>query len=223
MDNASIIKGLSKPLTASDVELRVGNVSAKGATLLLYKTARTDIQRLNDVVGVNWKREHYYDSSDLLVCKISIFNGTEWVSREDVGEKSNAHADKGYYSDAMKRAGFSWGIGVELYKAPFIFVKCETIQQGKGYKLTEPWFFNDVVVSQYEMDDNNLQICLTKKQNNTTVYSNFTKQPLQERIANAVKRLQNCHPDNLPVKLQEAITALGDRPDFEQFKIQQND
>lgn len=38
-------------LTADQIEVKVKQVSAKGAVLLLYKTARTDMELLDKVVG----------------------------------------------------------------------------------------------------------------------------------------------------------------------------
>jgi hypothetical protein len=47
-------------------------------------------------------------------------------------------AAKGEASDAFKRACFKWGLGRELYTAPFIWVPAEkcTIKQGKNGKYT---------------------------------------------------------------------------------------
>ena len=168
------VEALSKPLCASDVEVRVGVVTAKGVSLLLYKTARTDIARLNEAVGLNWKREHYYDAKGLLLCKISIFNGSEWVGREDVGVESNTQKQKGLYSDAMKRSGFSWGIGIELYKAPFIFITCETVKDGNSYKLKNRYAFNNAYVSDYLVCDNGLHIIIKDSRKANTIFDNLT-------------------------------------------------
>ena len=45
-----------------------------------------------------------------------------WVSRSNVGTESNIEQEKGQASDAIKRAGFMWEIGTELYTAPQIKV-----------------------------------------------------------------------------------------------------
>ena len=49
----------------------------------------------------------------------------EWIGKEDTGTESNTEADKGLASDSFKRACVNWGIGRELYTAPFIWVKKE--------------------------------------------------------------------------------------------------
>ena len=66
-----------------------------------------------------------------MYCGISVFDEKrgQWITKWDCGVESNfGDKQKSEASDAFKRAGFKWGIGVELYTAPFIWVpadKCE--------------------------------------------------------------------------------------------------
>ncbi len=46
----------------------------------------------------------------------------EWVAKQDVGTMSYSEKEKGQASDSFKRACFNWGIGRELYSAPFIWI-----------------------------------------------------------------------------------------------------
>ena len=136
MDN-KIITELCKPLTDSEIELRIGNVfENKGFSLLAYKTARADIKRLNDVCGLRWKNKFFYDEKKLLCCEILIYDEEikEWIGRSDVGTESYTEKEKGSYSDARKRAGFSWGIGIELYKFPFIYIAWNDWYEKDGKK-----------------------------------------------------------------------------------------
>lgn len=132
-------------LKADEIELRVGNVSKKGYTLLLYKDARVDMNILDETVGVeNWQREHYECKGNLF-CRVGIninFNKPEkepyWVWKSDCGTESNTEKEKGESSDSFKRACFCFGIGRELYSSPFVFIHCETVKKdGKGYDLPE--------------------------------------------------------------------------------------
>ena len=116
-----------RPLRADEVECRVGTVSksGKGLSLLLYKNARVDMDVLDETVGaMRWKREHTRDNRN---CTVSIYDTDlgEWVSKEDTGTESNTEAEKGLASDSFKRACVNWGIGRELYTAPFIWVRPE--------------------------------------------------------------------------------------------------
>lgn len=114
-----------RKLKADEIECRIGQIKATGLTLLLYKDARCDMNVLDETVGpLNWKREHTRENRN---CIVSIYDEDkkEWVGKEDTGSESNTEADKGLASDSFKRACVNWGIGRELYTAPFIWVKGE--------------------------------------------------------------------------------------------------
>ena len=116
-----------RTLNADEIECRVGTVTDKGVSLLMYKDARVDMRLLDEVVGcMNWKREHQIINGNLY-CTVSIYNKDtkEWVSKQDVGVESNTEKEKGQASDAFKRACFNWGIGRELYTCPFVWVNLE--------------------------------------------------------------------------------------------------
>lgn len=111
-----------RALTADDIECRVSTVSDKGCSLLLYKDARCDMKILDETVGPeNWKRSHELINGNLF-CNVSLWDEgkKEWVTKQDVGTESYTEKEKGQASDAFKRACFNWGIGRELYTAPFI-------------------------------------------------------------------------------------------------------
>jgi hypothetical protein len=118
------LKDLQKPLDIADIDFRVQSINKGGfATILAYKDARVDINRLNDVCGVlGWKREHTRENKN---CIVSIWNDEikQWVSKEDTGTESMAEAQKGLASDSFKRSCFNFGIGIELYDYPVIQIK----------------------------------------------------------------------------------------------------
>lgn len=131
-----------RELTADDIEVKVKKITGKGAVLLLYKTARTDMDILDETVGAeNWTCD-YRDIKGNLYCGIGIRAGvtSDFVWKWDCGIESREDGDgnqkKGEASDAFKRAGFKWGIGRELYTAPFIFVPAERIKI--EYRLKNP-------------------------------------------------------------------------------------
>ncbi|MEG2081363.1 MAG: Rad52/Rad22 family DNA repair protein [Oscillospiraceae bacterium] len=118
-----------KDLTKFDIDVRVCNINDKGASLLLYKDARCDMRILDEIVGAeNWQRKHYECKGNLF-CSVGINVNydtkdaqKEWIWKDDCGSESNAEKEKGEASDSFKRACFNWGIGRELYTAPFIWV-----------------------------------------------------------------------------------------------------
>lgn len=126
-----------RKLKADEIDCRIGQIKQNGLTLLLYKDARCDMNVLDESVGpMNWKRTHTRDNKN---CVVSIWDEDkkEWVSKEDTGTESNTEAEKGLASDSFKRACVNWGIGRELYTAPFIWVKaedCKIISSNGKYK-----------------------------------------------------------------------------------------
>lgn len=113
-------------LTSDDIEVKVKQVKANGAALLLYKTSRTDMDLLDETVGPeNWACD-YKEIKGNLYCGITVTVDGRPVTKWDCGIESRSDGEgnekKGEASDAFKRAGFKWGIGRELYTGPFIWV-----------------------------------------------------------------------------------------------------
>lgn len=140
MDNNDILKQLSAPLNIEDVDFRIQSINNGGfATILAYKDARVDMNRLDAVCGPNWQKEYkYIENKGLLFCRVGIKINDEWIWREDLGAESFSDKEKGQASDAFKRACFNWGIGRELYDYPVIQVKLNadefTITDGPNNK-----------------------------------------------------------------------------------------
>ena len=137
-------------LNIDEIECRIAQVSkeGKGISLLLYKTARTDANLLDETFGEEmWENDFKLIDGVLyggigihrLVSDIDGRVKDNVIWKWDAGTESYTEAEKGRASDAFKRAGFKWGIGRELYTAPFIFIpkdKCE-IKDGKCYEKFE--------------------------------------------------------------------------------------
>lgn len=142
-----------RALKADEIEVRVGTVGQKGVTMLLYKNARVDRQILDETFGqLNWQ-DKYSENKGNLFCSIGVYDADkkEWVWKEDCGTESQTEKEKGEASDAFKRAGFRWGIGIELYTSPFIFlpVATEADPYNKGrYKMVNKYELNGIYVSE---------------------------------------------------------------------------
>ena len=124
-----------RDLRADEIDCRIAMVKQSGLSLLLYKDARCDMNILDETVGAfNWQRSHTRDNAN---CTVSIYDEDkkQWVSKEDTGTESNTEKEKGLASDSFKRACFNWGIGRELYTAPFIWIdaSCCNLTNGKCY------------------------------------------------------------------------------------------
>lgn len=126
-------------LREDEIECKIAQIKDnQGVALLLYKTARTDILLLDETFGkMNWQCE-YKEVKGNMYCGISVFDRSknQWVTKWDCGVESVfGDKQKGEASDSFKRAGFKWGVGIELYTAPFVWIpsdKCN-IRGGKCY------------------------------------------------------------------------------------------
>lgn len=127
-------------LRADEIECRISQISDKGLSLLLYKTARTDANLLDETVGFDRWQNDFKVVDGVLYGGIGIeLNDGEWVWKWDAGTESNTEAEKGRASDAFKRAGFKFGVGRELYTAPRIWISADkcNIQNRKCYDTFE--------------------------------------------------------------------------------------
>lgn len=127
-----------RKLSADEIDVRVSTINENGCSLLLYKDSRVDQNILDETVGpMNWQRRHCRDNAN---CEVGIWDKDKemWIWKEDTGTESYTEKEKGLASDSFKRACFNWGIGRELYTAPFIWIpsKCVTIKEKNGKKTT---------------------------------------------------------------------------------------
>ena len=113
---------LKQPLKVNQIDFKVAQVAKSGdavwANILAYKDARVDMNVLDEAVGpMNWTCSYQRDSKGVLQCTIGIWDEDkkQWVYKTSNGVESDFEAEKGEYSDALKRCGFLWSIGRGLY------------------------------------------------------------------------------------------------------------
>lgn len=114
----------TRKLQAKEISCRVQQINENGLSLLLYITSRAAMNLLDDTFGpLMWKRESKEVNGEER-CVVSVYNSEirEWISRDDVGTASYTEKEKGRASDAFKRACVNFGIGRELYSAPYIWI-----------------------------------------------------------------------------------------------------
>ena len=144
-------------LRADEIDCRIAQIKDNGLSLLLYKDARCDMNILDETVGpMNWQRRHVRENAN---CIVSIYDTEKgvWIEKEDTGTESNTEAQKGLASDSFKRACFNWGIGRELYTAPFIWINrqdCNIKESGKDRNGNPRFVCNDrFTVTSISYDD----------------------------------------------------------------------
>lgn len=124
-------------LRAEEIECRIATINEQGISILLYKDARVDQRILDETFSLfGWKRSHQCINGNLY-CTVEIYDKETgmWISKQDVGSAGSAEKEKSQASDSFKRACFNWGIGRELYSAPFIWVPASNVNiQKRGEK-----------------------------------------------------------------------------------------
>lgn len=181
-------------LTADEIEVKVKQVTEKGAVALLYKTARTDMALLDETVGAeNWQTD-YREIKGNMYCGIGIWFDSErgyvwkWNCGTESREDGEGNEKKGEASDAFKRAGTLWGIGRELYTAPFIFLNVETKEKNGKYILADK--FQTFEVAEITYEGRNIKSVRIVDNHGNVVFGGTRRE-------NA-KRANNAPPEELP-------------------------
>lgn len=214
-----------RTLKADEIDVKVGNVTKSGYTLLLYKNARVDMTILDETVGVaNWQRDHKEVKGNLY-CGIGInfpialkqpqsdvevyFGGNSetilqdrWVWKWDCGvESAFGDKEKGEASDSFKRAGFNWGIGRELYTSPSIKIDCETLEEkdknGKiVYKIPNKEKYRTFRVKEIEYNDKReISKLIIIDNNNVQVFP-------KNKIENHIENITTAPVEDFDLKMQ---------------------
>lgn len=145
-------------LKAEEIECRMATRKDNGCSLLLYKDARVDQNILDETVGsMNWQRHHSRDNAN---CIVSIWDSdkNQWIEKEDTGTESYSEAEKGLASDSFKRACFNWGIGRELYTAPFIWINGSVDKYAKFYVKSIGYDDNRCINALSIVDENGKEV-----------------------------------------------------------------
>lgn len=137
--NCNNSAGFVRLLRADEIECRVSVINERGLSLLLFKDARVDQKILDETfTPFGWRRTHQSIDGNLY-CTVEIWDKEkqQWIAKQDVGTVSYSEKEKGQASDSFKRACFNWGIGRELYTAPFIWISAENVSiKPKGDRYT---------------------------------------------------------------------------------------
>lgn len=165
-------------LKAEEIECRVGVINEKGLSLLLFKDARVDQKILDETfTPFGWKRSHQVIDGNLY-CTVEIWDGekNQWISKQDVGTGSYSEKEKGQASDSFKRACFNWGIGRELYSAPFIWIPAALVKirfEDNRYKTSDRFCVKAIAYN----DSREIRSLEITGSSGKTVFSMPMKQP----------------------------------------------
>lgn len=196
-----------RELRADEIDCRVGMCKPNGCTLLLYKDARCDMNILDESVGaMNWQRKHTRDNAN---CIVSIWDDDkkQWIEKEDTGTESNTEAEKGLASDSFKRACFNWGIGRELYTAPFIWIPSDKYEKNDKNQPKVGFIVTEMTVKDRKITSLSIANAKTKE----VVYTYGTKAEAKKAPA---KKAQ-------PKALAETAATKPDEPEMTKDEARQ--
>ena len=146
-------KPVVRLLRADEIECRVSIINERGLALLLFKDARVEQKILDETfTPFGWRRTHQSIEGNLY-CTVEVWDKekSQWIAKQDVGTTSYSEKEKGQASDSFKRACFNWGIGRELYTAPFIWITAEAVKiQKKDNKFVTSEKFSVEAISYNE-------------------------------------------------------------------------
>jgi hypothetical protein len=210
---------MNKPrlLKPDEISCRVQSLSENkskgtvGAVILLYKDARVDMSILDETFGpMNWQREHI-EIGGKMFCTIAVWDEDkkQWVSKQDVGVESNTEATKGESSDSFKRSGTNWGVGRELYTAPFMYIQLEAEEwytdQQSGKPKTKPGFVLSVKEITYN-DNREIKTLVLVDKSGRERFS-FGKGKARNDVPTE-------EPDKAPIKTSAKVTLSIDPAEY---------
>lgn len=125
-----ILAELRRPFEPVAIKFKGQSANREGdkALVVPYIDARLVVERLNHVVGGEWSQTYELMGKSLW-CHLTVLGET----RPDLGA---GYDGKGLVSDALKRAGVQFGIGVSVYASPSLWLahgpQCDIKVTGEG-------------------------------------------------------------------------------------------
>lgn len=206
-------QGLIRLLKAEEIECRISTINEKGLSLLLYKDARVDQRILDETFGAfGWKRSHQCIDGNLY-CTVEILDreSGQWVAKQDVGTTGYTEKEKSQASDSFKRACFNWGIGRELYSAPFIWIPAARAgiwQKGDRYFSNERFTVSAIAYN----DNREIASLEIKDSHGQTVYSLGQGRNARDEQQKEEKTVRKA-PDGQSVQNVQAVQSRQEKQD----------
>ena len=205
-------------LKAEEIECRISTINERGLSLLLYKDARVDQRILDETFGaLGWQRSHQCIEGNLY-CTVAVYDkesGT-WVAKQDVGTTGYTEKEKSQASDSFKRACFNWGIGRELYTAPFIWIpsgRAEIQKKGDRFICSDRF---GVTAIGYSSDREIISLTIANSKGET-VYE--LKEPAVKKSSHRKESITGKQMDSLKAELKR--TGVPMEAVQERYKVQE--
>jgi hypothetical protein len=122
MNATETLQALSSPFDPADVHFKPQHVSGNRCLAVAYLDARSVMDRLDAVCGLNWQDAYEVLPGGSVLCRLQVLVDGQWITKTDVGSPSEQPDDgdkmKAAFSDALKRTAVKFGIGRYLYRLP---------------------------------------------------------------------------------------------------------
>jgi hypothetical protein len=130
---------LAAPFDPSEVHWKPQAVSGNRALAIAYVDARSIMDRLDMVLGIDgWTDRYHIQPDGSVICWLRCKIGDRWITKTDVGSPSEQQdggdRTKASFSDAIKRAAVKFGVGRYLYRLPSQW--CDYDSQRRQFKST---------------------------------------------------------------------------------------
>lgn len=160
---------MSAPITPEEMEWKVQSKTLKNdkckSLYVCYFTRAVAIARLNEAFGLNWSASYttggfvhhkeYGDGTEDVTyteCTIHVLTDNGLISRSDRASSSDVEPAKSGVSNSFKRAVSKYGMGLELYKYPKVYVECTGSGQSKnGYYAPKDSVLQNAWVQIYQL------------------------------------------------------------------------
>lgn len=203
-------------LLADEIECRVATINENGLSLLLFKDARVDQKILDETfTPFGWRRSHQTIDGNLY-CTVEIWDDDkeQWVGKQDVGTMSYSEKEKGQASDSFKRACFNWGIGRELYTAPFIWIPAGKVTiQKKGDKFVASDHFSVKEIAYNDRKEINAIVIVNSRNAVVFSYDVDKKQGVKHKVSGRIKTEQLLALENelkrTGVEIEDVLSRYG--------------
>lgn len=121
VERGDALAHLRRPFSPAAVRWKVQTAGSGYGIVVAYLDARLVVERLNLVAGLDWSDAYRTMGTGVEECALTVHG----VTRHDVGKAQGFEAEKAARSDALKRAGVRFGVGVSVYALKSVLLNAQ--------------------------------------------------------------------------------------------------
>ena len=210
-----LMSELQKPFKVEEIGFKVTAMTqdkSKGLVAAYVNNSAIQ-QRLDEVFGpFGWQVEFKeWKSGKAQICKISVWNGKQWISKEDGAGDTDFEAIKGGISDSMKRCARMFGIGRYLCNDncvinPWAVLENKRITKAEMTRLRNE--YNQILIGTGAASKPQQQVDITPNNISPSTSKKTTNPQIQSTQTNLSQETQSQHSHQLKTKLPDAMIKV---------------